>query len=145
MIKPKLYKKSKFHIDFCNIDIIFYIVHEENFLEFIKTSKIDGIRIRDYINNEDSPDEIKSGAAINVDNTLYIIINFFKNEYLDIMNTVVHESTHATQEIFRIIGNDKLTEDLAESFAYLNGYISTQLFKGIFKKDKKTNKFYLKV
>jgi hypothetical protein len=120
-------------------------VHEENFLEFIKTSKIDGIRIRDYINNEDSPDEIKSGAAINVDNTLYIIINFFKNEYLDIMNTVVHESTHATQEIFRIIGNDKLTEDLAESFAYLNGYISTQLFKGIFKKDKKTNKFYLKV
>lgn len=146
MIKDKsLYKKNKFHIDFCNIDIIFYIIEEQNFLDFIQTQKINNILIKEYLNDTDTPDEMKSGAVINANNTLYILITAFKGEYLDIMNTIIHESTHATQEIFRIIGNDKVTEDLAESFAYLNSYIATKILKTIFKKDSKDKRFYIKI
>lgn len=63
----------------------------------------------------------------NKEDCIVIVINKIKDEF-DNINTIAHESLHATMDILKAC-NVKYSDDSCEAYAYLQGYITECVYK----------------
>lgn len=63
----------------------------------------------------------------NEEDCIVIVINKVKDEF-DNINTISHESLHATMDILKAC-NVKYSDDSCEAYAYLQGYITECVYK----------------